>query len=242
MTMKFKALILAGGYGTRLKPITDETPKCLVPIRGKPLLGYWLEHLASIGCRSVLINKHYLSYKVDEYLSTINFPEMNISTVFEKNLLGTAGTLSENIDFFNNTKGLLMHADNICSCNLNGLLKAHEKRKKGTILTMLTFQTKEPSKCGIVKKDNSGVMTGFYEKINNPPGYCANGAIYFFESEFINWFKNNKQNSKDFSKEVLPSLIDRIQTWHTNLPFIDVGTPETLKSANDLIDPFQVGY
>ena len=96
MTMKFKALILAGGYGTRLKPITNNTPKCLVPIHGKPLLGHWLEHLASIGCRSVLINKHYLSHKVDEFLSTINFPEMNISTVFEKNLLGTAGTLIKN--------------------------------------------------------------------------------------------------------------------------------------------------
>ena len=71
--MKIKALLLAAGLGTRLRPLTLKTPKCLVEIDGTPLLGIWLEKLNKIGCHEVLINTHYLNEKVENYLSKISF-------------------------------------------------------------------------------------------------------------------------------------------------------------------------
>ena len=66
---KIKALLLAAGYGTRLRPLTLKTPKCLVEVNGRPLLSYWLEKLEKIGCDEVLINTHYLSNKVIKFLN-----------------------------------------------------------------------------------------------------------------------------------------------------------------------------
>ena len=231
MKFKFKALILSAGLGTRLMPITQNQPKCLVEIGEKPILKYWLDHLASIGCEAALINTHYKANKLQDYLSKLKYKKMKIHTSYEKNLLGTAKTLITNYEFFKDGNTLLMHSDNFSSVNLRDLIKAHENRFKGTILTMLTFNSQDPSLCGIVEKNQKGVMIRFHEKKPNPPSNCANGAIYFFSQEFLTWLVKNKKNAVDFSNDVLPYLSGLTQTWHTDLPYIDIGTPESLKKA-----------
>ena len=112
MTKPFRALLLAAGLGTRLRPITLHTPKCLVPIQGEPLLGLWLRHLDFIGCDSVLINTHHLAEEVEVFLKSWQSSTMSVETVYEPVLLGTAGTLLANQGFFGNATGLLIHADN----------------------------------------------------------------------------------------------------------------------------------
>ena len=89
MAFKLKALILAAGFGTRLRPITLNTPKCLVDIGGKPLLENWFKILEKIGCQEALINTHYLSGNVEEFVRSYKTNEMILKTVYEKNLLGT---------------------------------------------------------------------------------------------------------------------------------------------------------
>ena len=97
---KLRALLLAAGFGTRLKPITDNIPKCLVEISGKPLLSRWIEQLEVLECDAVLINTHYLSNLVMNYLKTLPENRLKINTSYEDKLKGTAGTLLDNIDFF----------------------------------------------------------------------------------------------------------------------------------------------
>ena len=92
------ALLLAAGLGSRLRPITNNTPKCLVPINGKPLLEYWLENIFNSGINECLINTHYLNNKVDDYVANSKYKK-KIKLVFEKNLLGNAGSLKNIIDF-----------------------------------------------------------------------------------------------------------------------------------------------
>ena len=99
MKEHFRALLLAAGLGTRLRPITLDTPKCLVPIGGKPLLGHWLRKLELSGCESVLINTHYLAEQVEIFLKSWKSPTMDVQTVHEPVLLGTAGTLLANQGF-----------------------------------------------------------------------------------------------------------------------------------------------
>lgn len=231
MNMPFRALLLAAGLGTRLRPITLHTPKCLVPIGGEPLLGRWLRQLEKAGCEAVLVNTHHLASQVEVFLRTWNSPTMSVATVHESTLLGTAGTLLTNRSFFWGATGLLIHADNAMAGSLEPLLKAHEQRAEGCELTMLTFQTDTPRSCGIVSTDQRGVVTAFHEKVDQPPGNCANAALYAFNSSFLVYLEQMNPTPSDFSTEVIPKLIGRIQTSHTRELYLDIGTRQSLKRA-----------
>jgi len=103
-----KALLLAAGYGTRLRPLTEHLPKCLVPIKGQPLLGIWLEHLDAAGCGPFLVNTHYRAEQVAAFIEASPF-RAQVTLTHEKHLLGTAATLLGNLDFFGGEDGLLIH-------------------------------------------------------------------------------------------------------------------------------------
>ena len=159
---------------------------------------------------------------------------MHIVEHYEKQLLGTAGTLMANADFFQGSTGVLIHADNATDTDLTKLMEAHRYRPKQCLLTMLTFATNTPQSCGIVEIDSGGVVQNFHEKITNPPGNRANGAVYVFEQELLDIFKTWENQPHDFSTEVLPRMIGRIYTWHTTHHFIDIGTPESLLKARQI--------
>ncbi len=232
--IRLRALLLAAGYGTRLRPLTLSTPKCLVKIGHTPLLQRWLLNLEALGCESCLVNTHYLSEQVISFVQDWPKSSMSLQTVHETTLLGTAGTMLANRDFFENSTGLLIHADNITSANLVNLIKAHRKKPKECLLTMLTFKTSSPRNCGIVVTDSNGVMQEFHEKVANPPGNCANGAIYLFDKPFLDWLTKLPAGVEDFSMEIIPQLKGRIQTWHTTDPYLDIGTTESLQEAQKL--------
>lgn len=157
-----------------------------------------------------------------------------MKTVYEESLLGTAATLITNKSFFKNSLGLLLHADNFTNIDLENLINAHKNKPKKCILTMLTFSSKEPKKCGIVQFDNQGVMTAFHEKSNNPQGNIANGAVYVFEDDFLDWLTIKNKDARDFSTEVIPKLVGKIFTFHTESIYIDIGTPLSLEEARKM--------
>jgi len=243
-----KAIVLAAGYGTRLRPMTNTIPKCLVPVGGQPLLGQWLDKLRRLGVASALVNTHYLADQVDQFVDNWEASKadpgravektMTIAVSHEPTLLGTAGTLLKNVDFFRNQPwcgtGLLIHADNFTPDGLQGLIRAHHNRDPHCLLTMLTFTADDPSQCGVVKCDERGVVDSFHEKVQYPPGRQANGAVYVFGLEFLNWLTEMHPSPQDFSTEVLPLCLHKIQTWHTDQPYIDIGTPEALSAARAL--------
>lgn len=231
MKKDIKALLLAAGFGTRLRPLTNKIPKCLIKINNQPILARWLNKLNEIGCKSCIVNTHYLSKKVNKFIKSIHYENMEINLIYEENLLGTAGTLLKNLSFFKGKIGILLYVDNVTDFNLNELLEAHKNRNKNCILTMLTFNSKKPQFCGIVEKNKDNVMIDFFEKIKDPPNNCANGAIFIFEDDFINWIEKIPAKITDFSIDILPRLKKRVQTYHTNKVYLDIGTPESLKEA-----------
>ena len=127
----------------------------------------------------------------------------------------------------------MIHADNATKFSLKELIQGHITTEVA-ILTMLTFETNDPKSCGIVELDENRIVVNFHEKVSAPPGREANGAIYVFESEFISAFEKLEETAKDFSVDVLPKLLGRIFSYHTNEKFIDIGSPKALELAQSI--------
>jgi mannose-1-phosphate guanylyltransferase len=234
-----RALLLAAGFGTRLRPLTNEWPKCLMPIGGRPLLEYWLQMLLSIDIQKILINTHFHADKVNEFLAREQFAGW-VTSVYENELLGTAGTLRENADFFQEHPVLLIHADNWCQCDFGAFIHYHQhQRPAHCALTMMTFDTDMPQSCGIVELNDQNVVIAFHEKVANPPGRRANAAVYMLEPEVLEWLGHHPEVS-DFSMEVLPRFIGRIATWHNTGVHRDIGTLPALRAAQQ--DPIPEHY
>lgn len=226
-----RAILLAAGYGTRLRPLTNMIPKCLVPIKGKPLLEIWLDRLTNAGLGPFLINTHYLPEQVEGFVSKSPYRKQ-ISLSYEPELLGTAGTLFKNLDFFQGQDGLLIHADNYCLADLQAFVEVHAQRPKECLMTMMTFCTDSPRSCGILEIDERGVVIGFHEKVDNPPGNLANGAVYILSAEFLKMASQEFAGLSDMSMKILPRLLGRISTFQTDKTFVDIGTLSAYSKVN----------
>jgi len=228
-----RAILLAAGFGTRLRPLTETVPKCLVPIKGKPLIQIWLERLSAAGIGPFLINTHHLSNRVETFFCSSPF-QNQVTLIYEPKLRGTCGTLIDNLGFYEGTDGLLIHADNYCLADFSAFIQAHHQRPPECIMTMMTFRTDKPSSCGIVELDERGVVTGFHEKVTSPPGNLANGAVYILSFELLNEIARDLQDVNDFSIQLLGRLVGRIYSYETKEAFVDVGTPESYAVANSM--------
>ncbi len=225
-----RALLLAAGLGTRLAPITNTVPKCLVEIEGRPLLSYWLELLDNGGLRDILVNLHYLPDLVRTYIAGSPYAG-HVATVYEDRLLGTGGTLLNNKAFFKNEPVMVVHADNLSLFDLQSFIARFESRAPGIEITMMTFRTDVPESCGIVELDDNGVVQAFHEKVENPPGNLANAAVYILAPSVMTFIESLGKEVVDLSTEVLPRYLGRINTFENEIYHRDIGTVESLTAA-----------
>ena len=224
------ALLLAAGLGSRLRPLTETIPKCLVPIHGRPLLDIWLELLVRGDFGPIYVNTHHHARVVEHYLETAPWkPHVCLSP--EPVLLGTGGTLLAHRHQLGNQPFFVAHADNLSRFDLTAFWLAHQQRPKDCILTMMTFATDNPSQCGIVELDQRSVVTAFHEKQEQPPGNIANGAVFFMEPEIFDVLDSCKAEQPDISLDLLPQCLGRIATWHNAVYHRDIGTPESYIQA-----------
>lgn len=226
-----KAILLAAGFGTRLRPLTNNIPKCLVPIKGKPLLEIWLERLSEAEVGPLLVNTHYLSNQVELFLESSSLKKQ-VTLVYEPVLLGTAGTLLANIDYFEGEDGMLIHADNYSLADFKAFIKAHQERPAGCLVTMMTFKTDSPSECGIVELNREGIVVGFHEKVLSPPGNLANGAVYILTKEFVTEIKKVYLDATDFTNHILGNFLNRIYSYETKETFVDIGVFDRYEKVN----------
>ena len=225
-----RALLLAAGFGTRLRPVTDTVPKCLVAIGGRPLIDYWLSALAEAGIKDVLINTHYRAEQMRAHIAAGPWAE-RCTLVHEETLLGTGGTIKANRAFFGGESFLVIHADNLTDFPMRRLVVAHCSRAADILATMLLFHTDTPSTCGIVELDGADRVIGFHEKVADPPGTLANGAVYAFDPVIHDRLAAIPSATVDLSTEVIPGLVGRIQAVTHHGYFRDIGTLESLAQA-----------
>ena len=223
-----KALLLAGGLGTRLRPLTDTTPKCLVEVGGRPLLDYWFDALGAAGVHDVLINTHHLPGPVDRFLALKNQQGFRATAVFEPTLLGSAGTVAAHPGWAADTEDILIiYADNFSDLNVTALLQAH--REHGQAMTMLLFRAPEPKACGIAVLDATGLVTAFEEKPAAPKSDLANAGVYAVTASA--WREIAAMQAFDIGFDVLPKFVGRMH-GHLHVGYHrDIGTLAALEAA-----------
>ena len=224
-----KAFLLAAGIGSRLRPITDVTPKCMLPVGGRPLLDIWLDAFAQAGVDEVLVNLHYLAEVVQHHLTERTGAPV-VRTFFEPQLLGSAGTLLANRewvcgeDFF-----LACNADNLTDFDLRSLIDAH--RENGAIATLTAFHSPDPSSGGVMEVDADGTVVGFAEKPEHPVSDLVNAGIYAFQPGVLDEIKG--EPPVDIGYDLLPQLVGRAHAVPIEGYFRDIGTPEAYHRAQE---------
>lgn len=224
-----KAFLLAAGLGTRLKPLTEATPKCLLPVAGRPMLDLWLDALARAGVNEVLVNAHHLAERVASHLAQREEPPRTLC-VREPKLLGSAGTLAQNRGFIAGEPFFLVcYADNLTDFDLRLLIRQHERKGTGIVATLALFRAENPQAAGIVELDQEGIVRCFEEKPERPKGALANAGIYAFDREVLALV--GKTRPSDIGYDLLPKLVGRAQGFVIEGYFRDIGTIESYRAA-----------
>ena len=237
-----KAIILAAGLGTRLKPLTDRVPKVMVPIGGKPLLEYHLDELRKHGIKEILINTHYLPQQIEDYVTSYNVshPDGSVSTIHEEKLLGSAGTVIKNEVYFEKDECILVvYGDNFTNIDYSKLISFHKSRHSRT--TIVCNQIENIQEKGMIVFGQNDRITNFKEKpsIHEIVSNYSNCGIYVINTDAIRQISPLVDESQviDFGKHVfplmlehdMPMLVFKLSEW-----LIDVGNPENYKIANEI--------
>lgn len=224
-----KAFLLAAGIGTRLRPVTDTTPKCMVPIGGRPLLDIWLDAFGEAGIDEVLVNLHHLPHAVTEHLA-FRSGSPKVRAVFEPELLGSAGTLVANRDWVDGEDCFLTcNADNLTDFDLRSLIEAH--RHGGAVATLGVFHSPNPSAGGVVEIDEHGNVVCFSEKPEHPISDLVNAGLYSFSPSVLDEIKG--EPPQDIGYHLLPQLVGRARVVLVDGYFRDIGTPDAYQRANE---------
>jgi len=224
-----KAFLLAAGIGSRLRPITDVTPKCMLVIEDRPLLDIWLDAFDRAGVDEVLVNLHHLPDVVRCHISERVGPP-TVRTFFEPELLGSAGTLIANREWVNGDELFLAcYADNLTDFDLRSLVDAH--REHGAIATLTVFHSENPSAGGVVELDRVGKVVGFTEKPSAPVSDLTNAGMYAFHPTVLDEIDGTPP--KDISYDLLPRLLGRAQAVLVEEYFRDIGTADAYRLARE---------
>jgi len=224
-----KAFLLAAGLGTRLRPVTDSVPKCMVPIGDRPLLDIWLDAFDRAGVDEVLINLHYLPDVVTAHLADRAGGPV-VRTVFEPELLGSAGTLRANRQWVDGEEMFLAcYADNLTSFGLGSLIHAHRERQ--ALATLTAFHSEHPSAGGVLELAPDGLVTGFSEKPAEPLSDLVNAGMYAFHPAILDEIGNSPP--QDIGYHLLPQLVGRAFAVPVECYFRDIGTLEAYQRARE---------
>jgi mannose-1-phosphate guanylyltransferase len=224
---RVKAFLLAAGQGTRLRPLTDKVPKCLVPIRNVPVLGIWLELCRRFGIDEILINLHSHAEMVQEYVRN-NSSEVKVHLSHEAVLLGSAGTLRANRDWVVGEPCFwVLYADVLTTANLERMLEFHQLRRP--IATLGLCRVPDPQRCGVVQFDEAGVIREFVEKPAHPASHWVFSGLMIGTPELLDAIPSSQP--ADLGLDVLPHLAGQMFAYPVHDYLLDVGTMENYRSA-----------
>ena len=221
-----KAFLLAAGHGTRLRPHTDETPKCLLPIRGVPMLEIWLSLCRRYGVHEVLVNTHAHASAVKEFVAQWK-NGVRVTVIEEPELYGSAGTLLANRSWVHGEdKFWVFYADVLTDTNLEAMLAFHAA---DSAATLGLYSVPDPQRCGIATLDASGTVVDFVEKPVCPPGNLAFAGLLLATQQLLDEIPEKR--GADIGFDVLPRLRGHMRGYRINSFVLDIGTLENYDFA-----------
>ncbi len=224
-----KAVILAGGKGKRLRPVTSLTPKPMAKILGKPCIGHILDLLKNHGISDVCVTVGYKPQRLTDYLKKRT--DMNITVVTENEPMGTAGSV-KGCEKYLDDDFLVISGDCVTDINLSGAIAFHKER--GGIATIVTVNGDDPTGYGLVFSDINAKIRRFDEKPGweRVTGNRVNTGIYILKKEILGFVPDGEY---DFASQLFPLLISGgrdIYEYHVSGYWCDIGTPKSLMECN----------
>jgi mannose-1-phosphate guanylyltransferase len=233
-----KAFLLVAGRGERLRPLTERTPKCLLPIHGTPLLQIWLEHLERTHVDEVLINTHWLHEQVHHFVKkwAEQHQRLAITLFHEPTLLGSAGTIMANRQWIGADPFFIIFGDNLTRFDLRKMLNFHKVYRQP--LTIRIYRGADPRRAGIVCLDENDIVVDFEEKPKNPKSDVGAGGIYITDRRIFDFFPyTDQQPGKvilDLSCHVLPRMAGHMKAYESREFALDIGSPAAYAAAQKL--------
>ncbi len=233
-----KGIILAGGAGTRLYPVTKIYSKQLALIYDKPLIYYPLSILMLGGIRDILIISNDETIPLYQKLfEDGNNIGLNISYEIQKAPNGIAESFLIGENFIGNDSSTLILGDNIFYGNLKFMYQALEKHSNGA--TIFAYQVKDPQRYGIVEFDKNGKAISIEEKPKNPKSEFAVPGLYIYDNDVVEITKNLAPSARgeleitDVNKGYLQKELLNVETIGRGVAWLDTGTPEALLAASN---------
>ncbi len=221
-----QAIILAGGFGTRLQAVIKDVPKPLADISGKPFLAYLLQNLQNYGVKNVVLSVGYLQEKIVEYFGN-SYLGITISYAREDSPLGTGGAIVNSLKFIDKSRPcLVINGDTFLQVDYKKLLQAHQKD-----LTIVLRKMDDCSRYGRVEVDQNSLITAFKEKSETKTSGFINGGIYVLNPEIFEKF--SLPQSFSFENDFLTKHLEQLDPhgFAADEYFIDIGIPDDYKKA-----------
>ncbi|MEM4729867.1 MAG: sugar phosphate nucleotidyltransferase [Thermoplasmata archaeon] len=227
-----QVVILAGGRGERLRPFTDNIPKPLISIKGKPFLYYQISYLNKYNLKEIVLCVGYLSEKIIEYFNEHPIPDVKIEFSIEKTPLGTGGAL-KNAEPMINDEFILINGDTYSLLNFSELIEYYYKNYYPVVMTAYDNHEKIADNNVLVGPNN--IVLAYNKEFSYGMTHVDSGVLVIRKEDF---FKNMPDKEKfSFEHEVYPRLIEqrKILAYPTTVRFYDIGTPERLKKIEEVI-------
>jgi mannose-1-phosphate guanylyltransferase/mannose-1-phosphate guanylyltransferase/phosphomannomutase len=226
-------MLLAAGLGTRLRPLTYELPKPMVPILGRPVMEHILRLLALHGFDDVIANLHYFPDLIRDRFGDGAEYGLRLAYSFEPELMGTAGGVRNAREHFGDETFLVISGDALTDIDLTALMETH--KEKGGIATLALKRVDDPREFGVVIVAEDGRIQGFQEKPDPAEALSnlGNCGIYVFEPEIFDYFP--EPDFVDWAMDVYPKLLDQdVSFYGHEFPeyWNDVGSLEEYRQGN----------
>jgi mannose-1-phosphate guanylyltransferase len=231
-----KAVILVGGEGTRLRPLTYSTVKAMMPVLNKPFIWHFIHHLQSHDINNIILAMGYRPDSLRNYFDKEK-PDAAITFSIEPDKMGTAGALKfaqPYIDMERNETIFVFNGDVFSDMNLTEMLEFHNKNK--ALVTIALTRVEDPSQFGVVELTPQKRIIRFIEKPKreDAPTNLINAGAYIINSEILNLIPANKHFM--FERDVFPQLVAEgkpVFGYVSDSYWIDMGTPEKYLSLNN---------
>ena len=226
-------MLLAAGLGTRLRPLTYELPKPMVPILGRPVMEHIMRLLARHGFDEVIANLHYFPDLIRNRFGDGSDYGLRLTYSYEPELMGTAGGVRNARDHFGGETFLIISGDALTDIDLTALWEAH--KRKGGIATLALKRVDDPREFGVVIVGEDGRIQGFQEKPDPSEALSnlGNCGIYVFEPEIFDYFP--EQDFVDWAMDVFPKLLEEdVSFYGHEFPdyWNDVGSLDEYRQGN----------